>query len=333
MPRGNHFFPVRIYNEAIEPYVRSRFPLLTTRTITVKSRLLPLHMRPDPPLLASPALISAYHHAANPSSFDQAASAREAQAGNERVHPVTGSEEAQRRLKQQKEEWNRLVNWVMNERRGEKLRYIAEEREKRLRQVGKPRDDPQDSLPDDFCPKKRKTVRLPDASPCGSASNSRSTSPASSIFGPIVTPQNAVKREGTPAFNNLRPRLSTPPRPASPRRTDRRRNGVFAGIGELSPRARHTWTPPRTLPSGDEMAVTLAAPPSGAFDFVSPLGPVSRGKLLNGDGARRSSLEVVKEELDEEDGWTVVTKRSREKRAGSAPAEKPLPASEGMDQS
>lgn len=223
----------------------------------------------------------------------------------------------------------------MNERRGEKLRYTAEEREKRLRQVAQRKDEPPDDLmPDNFCPKKRKTVRLPDASPSGSTSNSRSTSPTSSIFGPIVTPQNVFKREGTPAVNHIRPRLSTPPRPHSPRR-DRRRNGIFAGVGEMSPKARHTtWTPPRILLSGDETAVVLSTNPvpSGNFDFVSPLGPVNKGKLLDGEHARRSSLEVVKEEADEEDGWTVVTKRSREKRAGSAPAEKAT-AADGMDQS
>ena len=170
----------------------------------------------------------------------------------------------------------------------------------------------------------------------------RSHSPAttSSIFGPSATSNIAMRRTASPfAPGYIRPALSTPQRPMSPRRTEKRRSGVFSGSGELSPRIRgSTWTPPRILPSGDETAPSAYAstgspvPSRQKFDFISPLGPVRLGKLggMEGDSdspampklgradSLGAGLESVKEEPGEEDGWTMV-RNGRKKRAGSAP--------------
>jgi hypothetical protein len=108
--------------------------------------------------------------------------------------------------------------------------------------------------------------------------------------------------------------VTSPLRPISPRRPDKKR--IYSGLGEYSPRGRgRTYTPPRILPSGDETAVSPSPVPSARrFDFVSPMGPprdVERG-------SRRASLEAVKEESPEDDGeWQVVHRRSR--RGDSAP--------------
>nr|XP_018262833.1 uncharacterized protein I303_04318 [Kwoniella dejecticola CBS 10117]OBR84991.1 hypothetical protein I303_04318 [Kwoniella dejecticola CBS 10117] len=342
VPRGNHFFPVRIYSEDMSPI------------ITVKARLIPLNIRPNPPLLASPALLSAYHHAASPTTFDMLAAARESLAAHNRTHPGVGDESDKAQLKADKDAWNKTVNWVMNERRVEKLRSVSEEREKQLKLViksevlegkGEGRERPcngeaAQEMANIFGPKKRKTyVAEPE-----DTSNSSVTE--HSIFGPVntrYTGPSTPQRISSPSLASyIRPNLSTPQRPNSPRRSsrDKRRNGIFTGMGESSPRGRGgTYTPPRILPSGDETAVRDSGSPVPTlqkFDFVSPLGPVRRGKLANGDGhahisggtdssptmlgnvGRSGSLEVVKEE-DEEDGWTVVQKKGR-RRAGSEPA-------------
>nr|XP_019011046.1 uncharacterized protein I206_04354 [Kwoniella pini CBS 10737]OCF49827.1 hypothetical protein I206_04354 [Kwoniella pini CBS 10737] len=343
VPRGNHFFPVRIYHEEKPPI------------ITVKARLIPLSIRPNPPLLASPPLLGAYYHAASPITFDMRASSRESQAAHNRTHPGVGDESDRAQIKADKDAWNKSVNWVMNERRVEKLRALSEEREKQLRLVIK--SDPFEGKGEGYdkpCngevgeemvnlsgPKKRRTFVAE------TVDNDNSSSIQSSIFGPVnlhCAGPSTPQRTASPSLASyIRPNLSTPQRPNSPRRSgrDKRRNGIFVGMGESSPRGRGgTYTPPRILPSGDETAFRSSGSPVPTlqrFDFVSPLGPVKKGKLTNGlngyshangdtDSSpmmlgsigRSGSLEVVKEE-EEEDNWTLVQKKGR-RRAGSEPA-------------
>ncbi|OCF32997.1 hypothetical protein I316_05335 [Kwoniella heveanensis BCC8398] len=347
VPRGNHFFPVRIYNEDMQP------------TVTVKSRLVPLYLRPDPPLLASPALLSAYHHAASPATFDMLAAARESLAAHNRTHPGVGDEPDRALIKVDKENWNKVVNWVMNERRIEKLRAVNEEREKQLRMVSKSSEvlegegegglgccegsagEAQESSSIFVCQQKKRRTRVSqEMGAGGSASSSSDVQSTTSIFGPL-TPNalspSTPQRVASPSLASfIRPALSTPQRPSSPRRStrDKRRTGIYVGLGEHSPRGRGgTYTPPRILPSGDETAPRSTGSPVPtlhSFDFVSPLGPVKRGKLANGGTlqartpvmlgniGRSGSLEAVREEEDEEPGWTLVQKKGR-RRAGSEP--------------
>lgn len=207
-------------------------------------------MRPDPPLLASADVQTAYLHARHPESFDLAADKRERDAAHSRLVPSAA----------QKAAWNDQVNWVMNERRVEKMRNLHSEREKRVEHVD-----------DDDLRRKR------------------------------TCPDRAVDAG---IFKVPDPPLS-PRRPISPRRPERKR--IYTGLGEYSPRGRgNTYTPPRILPSGDETAVS-PVPSSRRFEFCSPLGPARDA------GARRGSLEAVKEE----DDWQVVQRRS--KRGESAP--------------
>ncbi|WWC89197.1 uncharacterized protein L201_004115 [Kwoniella dendrophila CBS 6074] len=338
VPRGNHFFPVRIYSEDVPPI------------ITVKARLVPLSLRPNPPLLAAPALLSAYHHAASPTTFDMMASARESLAAHNRTHPGVGDEPDRAQIKADKEAWNKTVNWVMNERRIEKLRSVSEERDKQLKLVikseilegqgeacstpcngGRRRSEEVGSILE---PRKKRTC-VSDNEDKPYIPNYERTS--SSIFGPISNNNggpSTPKRTASPSLvSHIRPMLSTPQRPSSPRRS--RRNGIYVGMGDSSPRGRGTtYTPPRILPSGDETAVRNCGSPVPTlptFDFVSPLGPVKKGKLTNGHAngdtdstpmmlgniGRSGSLEVVREE-DEDDGWTVVQTKGR-RRAGSEP--------------
>ncbi|WVF71307.1 hypothetical protein IAT40_006110 [Kwoniella sp. CBS 6097] len=344
VPRGNHFFPVRIYNEDIQP------------TVTVKARLIPLHLRPDPPLLASPALLGAYHHAASPTTFDMLAAARESLAAHNRTHPGVGDEPDRALIKVDKENWNKVVNWVMNERRIEKLRAVNEEREKQLRMVSKSSEilEGEGKGESGSCDgeaheisgifgcqqKKRRTGVSQEMGASGSASSSSDVQSTNSIFGPVtpngVSPSTPQRIASPSLASFIRPALSTPQRPGSPRRStkDKRRTGIYVGLGEHSPRGRGgTYTPPRILPSGDETAPRSTGSPVPTlqnFDFVSPLGPVKLGKLANGglhearppvmlgSIGRSGSLEVVREEEDEEAGWTVVQKKGR-RRAGSEP--------------
>ncbi|KAI9639708.1 uncharacterized protein MKK02DRAFT_40031 [Dioszegia hungarica] len=330
MPKGYHYFPVRIYDEGIEPCV------------TVKSRLLPFHLRPAPPLLASISLQSAYHHAASPSGFDTLAHTREQNAAHCRSHPGVGGDPAD--IKREKERWNEQVNWVMNERRAEKMRILAEEREKRLASITVVKVEPEDergchddsSAWDDHDrggggggggggkKKRRTSIPLPDISKKG---RSGSPLPNNTIFGPMSTvpspfPATSIgstpRRTSSPALGGaIRPGfgIATPIRPLSPRRAEKRRS-VYGGMGEYSPgRTRGgTWTPPRILPSGDETAPGAfgggggggtgglgaegmrdgSSPvPSGKFDFVSPLGPVNGGRLNGGNSTVASSLTMT----------------------------------------
>lgn len=262
------------------------------------------------------------------------ASARESLAAHQRTHPGVGTQPDLHQVKAEKASWNELVNWVMSERRVEKLRAVEEERTRRLKEVTK--SDHLEGLGeyDVAAPKKRKTsgtVPLPPTdSPNGSVKSLEAT-----IFGPgaNVTP----KRVGSPSLAGIiRPSLVTPKRPSSPRRYSRR--SVHNGMGEYSPRGA-TYTPPRILPSGDETAPFgrqngSPAPSLQTFDFVSPLGPVKSGRLEGTLSAnslqRKGSLEVVKEEAAEGDGWTLVEGK-RSKRAGSAPCQKLKEASSASD--
>lgn len=350
--------PLAAHRHSCSPTMSSTHNLRST--ITIKSRLIPLHLRPNPPLLASTCLLSAYNHAANPTTFDMMAAARESLAAHNRTHPGVGDDDDRARIKADKEAWNKVVNWVMNERRGEKIRTVNEAREKRLMELaesqsanrgdcpeaGDGKEGTGDCEEDGWLGKKRRTV-CPDTLPpnlSGGGTSSggetdrslpqtpwtRSESPVQSIFGPAATvPCNTPRRTGSPSLASyIRPSLSTPQRPLSPRRlaAEKRRSGIFTGVGEYSPRAGRggTYTPPRILPSGDETAPSTGSPaPSGSFDFVSPLGPVRLGKLADapsGPGlTRKGSLDVVKEEEEDVDGWTVVGKKGRERRVGSAP--------------
>lgn len=316
---------------------------LTLSSVTIKSRMIPLDLRPDPPLLASEELLSAYNHANNPGSFDEEASAREAEAAYRRTHPgvSNGDEPDRSAIKEEREKWNGVVNWVMNERRIEKMRQVNEEREKKLQSVAKTEDwiegrGEAESAPDGAdCPKKRRTA----VTVMEKVSNG---SERGGIFKVVRQESECGIGNGNGNGNSIFGRL-TPPRHHSPRRFDKRR--TFTGLGEFSPKGRGTtYTPPRILPSGDETAPhsPSPAPPSlQTFDFVSPLGPVKLSKLstlnVNGHNSRTESytsigrsgslsgmsLEAVKEEpLEDEPAslsqgeWTLVT---RAKRAGSLP--------------
>lgn len=246
----------------------------------VKSRLLPFNLRSSPPLLASSGLQSAYHHANSPSSFDALAHARELNAAHCRSHPGVGGDPVE--IKRVKEKWNEQVNWVMNERRAEKMRHLAEDREKKLASIsvsaldlcngnGNDNDDWEDIGMSNGDPpgggggkKKRRnpSIPLPDIK----KERSESPLPNNTIFGPMsIIPSpfpstslsSTPRRNGSPALSGLiRPGLGViPTRPLSPRRLEKRRS-VFNGVGEYSPGKGRgsTWTPPRILPSGDETA-------------------------------------------------------------------------------
>jgi len=275
------------------------------RVVTVKARMVPFSLRSSPLILATTPLLSAYNHAGNPITFDMKASARESLEAYNRSHPGVGGDDDVSRIKAEKAAWNETVNWVMDERRIEKLMTIEEERTKRLQEVTKVEDE------EDPSSKKRRvigTVPLPE-------------SPAVEDRGGIFKVPWLSSRVESP-FDPRRPpsplsglRLSTPQRPISPRRFEKRRGSTYTGVGEYSPRGR-TYTPPRILPSGDECAPLTGSPAPSlpCFDFVSPLGPVKLGRLSI---TRKASLEVVKEEPTEDGEWTLVQKRG--KRAGSAP--------------
>jgi len=320
--------------------------------------------------MASTSLLSAYHHAANPSTFDMVAAHRESAAAHSRTHPGAGDEEVIAKAKAEKEQWGKFTAWLMDERRVEKLRALVEERDRRLKAVTQSEaadsfDDVDDK--DQSKPRKKRVTAslLPftyvatqhkvskvegdpnDRGGIFKVSNLPSSptptpSPASSTREPKPTRslgtwgnQGSPVGARTPMSSYIRPALSAPYRSSSPRRAERRRNGVFAGIGEFSPRPRGgTYTPPRVLPNGDETAVfgsPSPAPPSlKKFDFVSPLGPVKFGTLttdIDDDTIMQpknkpvGNLEAVLEEGEDEDNWSLVTNR-RHKRAGSAPVEK-----------
>lgn len=320
--------------------------------------MVPFALRSTPPLMASTALLSAYNHANDPTSFDALALHREAAAATARTHPGVGDEFNMAKIQAEKEEWKAFVNWLMDERRVEKLRVVCEERDRRLREVTKtePVDDWDDYEVESLQPRKRrvtpsippfsyapinkkKTVQKVEGDPNErggifriTALKSASASPANSTPGPTASSSKSV----TPMSSYIRPPLSVPYRSGSPRRADRRRNGLFAAMGEFSPRGRGgTYTPPRVLPNGDETAVfgsPSPAPSLKSFDFISPLGAVKRGKLaidmdddtvMQPRNSLSGNLEAVQEEGEEDDGvpaWTLVSKR-RTKRAGSAPVE------------
>lgn len=325
------------------------------RTVTVKSRLVPFGLRPTPPLLASTSLLSAYNHAANPTQFDMLASNRESAAAHARSHPgVSDDEDSMAKIRASKDTWKKFVNWLMDERRIEKLRSLCEERDRRLKAVARSetRDlcsaecNREESEAVEGSKKRRVTVT---ASPQLYATTASTVYklegdeadrggifqiaaiPSLPSSGNVASPSNNI-RSPAPMASYIRPALATPYRSSSPRRADRRRGGGFPGLGEFSPRARGgTYTPPRVLPSGDETAPYASpspAPPSlKNFDFVSPLGASKFVKaildvdqdtiMVSRNGSKGTSLEAVEEEVEEE-GWTVVPK-GRAKRAGSAP--------------
>lgn len=303
-------------------------PLSRLSVIMVKSRMIPLELRPEPALLASTSTLTAYNHARHPSVFDKAAEEREKADAQERSHSGVHAPEEQNRIKSRKEAWNDQVNWIMNERRVEKMRNINEEREKRLQAVAK---DPEI---------REKAVAEEEWGPSSSKRNCMDAL-QEDHGGIFAVPSTSTPPRSHTASPLFKPVLGSPQRPGSPRRLEKRRNGIYAGMGEYSPRGRRTtYTPPRILPSGDETAPNMQTSPSPVpsslrFDFVSPLGPVHEGTLA--DGFRRSgsmsriSLEAVKEEPIEGEGegeWTLVQKRGQ--RSGSAPCQKPQDGTNGQ---
>jgi len=255
--------------------------------------LIPYDLRPNPPLLAPTSLLNAYNHARHPEFFDKIADTREKEAAKVRVDNKHSDDP---NIKEQKAMWNDQVNWIMNERRTEKMRLVAEQRERQLLIANST------------------TPTVSELAPPESRKKRNCTDKDAGIFS--VAPVNPT----------IQKHAGSPQRPISPRRNDKRRNGVYAGVGELSPRGRGTYTPPRILPSGDEMAVSPSAVPSSRhFDFVSPLGPSKQDRQLNASTSRtgemrRTSLEAVKEETLEDEGeWQVVQRRPR--RGESAPCQ------------
>ena len=297
--------------------------LTSCRTVTIKSRIMPLSIRPDPPLLASEAQLSAYNHAANPSEFDKTATSREAAAAHLRTHPGVSDESDMAKIKAEKDAWNKVVNWVMTERRVEKLRALEVERHKRLFQVASADfafEAVGERCSDSETDGKKRRTKLPiwDGEEVGGDVRRASTS---SIFGQAaVKGESPIVRPSSPARSLpglFRPALSIPSRPLSPRKLAEKKRAVLIGVGEISPRRGGTYTPPRILPSGDETAPerTSSPVPSRNFDFVSPLGPVRLGLLSNGhaiggpETLRRGSLDPVKEEVEDGEGWTLVRGR------------------------
>jgi hypothetical protein len=310
--RGNHFYPVRIFDTQQEPCVQNhmhtRCPELTDSVISIKSRMIPFDLRPDPPLLASTSLLTAYNHARYPESFDKAAEVREKEAATARIEAKQDTSED---AKAQRAAWNDHVLWAMNERRVEKMRIVNEQRERQI---------------------------LVNASnPTSTDKETSSTSRKRNC----PDRQAGIFAVATPVLNTPlhKPAFTSPQRPISPRRLERKRNGVYSGLGEYSPRGRGgTYTPPRILPSGDETAVSPSPVPSSRiFDFVSPLGPPRDAakvdenmRLPRKATTRRTSLEAVKEEALEDEGegdWQVVQRRSR--RGESAPCQE-VKGSEGI---
>jgi hypothetical protein len=156
--------------------------------------MVPLSLRPDPPLLAAPFILSAYHHAVHSIAFDAAAAAHEVQAAHIRAHPGVGNEEALVAARAARDAWKKLVNWVMDERRLEKLCALNAEREQHIHQLVSNDNIPQDS----------KTKR------------------------PRHTEVHTDDRGGifkVPWQNAIRPALAIPSRPISPRRMQRRTQG------------------------------------------------------------------------------------------------------------
>lgn len=255
--------------------------------ISIKSRLIPFDMRPDPPLLAPTNLLNAYNHARHPEPFDKIADQRERDAAKARIDSKHSTDEV---VKEQKADWNNHVNWIMNERRVEKMRTVNEQRERQLLMASGTK------------------ASLPEPEPTESRKKRSCTDKEAGIFSIAVNPV-------------IQKRVSSPQRPISPRRQDKKR--VYSGLGECSPRGRGTYTPPRILPSGDETAVSPSPVPSSRhFDFISPLGPSNRERQVNApsrtESMRRTSLEAVKEETLEDEGeWQVVQRRTR--RGESAP--------------
>lgn len=282
---------------------------------------------------------------------------RESAAAHVRTHPGVGENKNSTTIKAEKEEWKKFVNWLMNERRVEKLRALVEEREKRLKAVTQlPSTEngwEEDAFHDNGPSRKRRAAVA--MSPLGKPGPSKSsttvhkvetdTTERGGIFritslnsspSSINIPSPVSSRAGTPLSSYIRPPLSAPHRSGSPRRSERRRASLFQALGEFSPRSRGTtYTPPRVLPSGDETApFTLSpAPTLKSFDFCSPLGPsrYTKGTTNSADddvvmaaknGSTGTSLEAVREEEGEDASWTVVVPKSRSKRAGSEPYEK-----------
>ncbi len=332
--------------------------------MTVKSRMIPLELRSSPPLLASTELISAFNHALNPTAFDAMAINREQAAAYARTHPGAGDEDTVAKIAAEKESWKKFVNWLMDERRVEKLRNLSEERDKRLREVttSSYKDNDANGCDEEAengraSRKRRVSASMPPFAYANTKTVHKIESESNERGGIFrIAPLNGSPSSGqgssgssrslTPMSSYIRPALAVPLRPNSPRRADRRRNGVFAGLGEFSPRRGSTYTPPRVLPSGDETAPfsPSPAPSLKSFDFCSPLG--SKYKCNDDDvvmasknGNMGSGLEAVKEEDGEEGDWTVVSKtrrNDRSRRAGSEPCEKakavvPRPAGMGSD--
>lgn len=326
--------------------------------MTVKARMVPFYLRSSPPLMAATNLLSAYNHANEPTSFDALASNREAAAAHARTHPGVGDEDSLAKIQVDKDKWKKFVNWLMDERRVEKLRALCEERGRRLREVTKTTptdvsewDDYHESQPRkrrvtpsiapfSYRDIKKNTLEKLEGNPNERGGIFKITSVSSTSSSPTssaATLSTASTRATTPMSAYIRPALSAVPyRAGSPRRADRRRNGIFTGLGEFSPRARGgTYTPPRVLPNGDETAVfgsPSPAPSLKSFDFISPLGPVKLGRLstdIDDDTVMQaksgSNLEAVLEEGEEDDrstpAWTLAVSKRRSRRAGSAPVE------------
>ena len=242
--------------------------------------------------MASEDVLGAYNHAAHPEEFDAQATRREAASATDRACPTKSDEEG----KAEKADWKKLVNWAMDQRRLEKLREIQIARMENLLQVTDGGTDIARCM-DEVAAEERKEE--------SSAKKRKQSEPDTeqSIFGPIqsnATPPLAPNSPAKTLAGYIRPALSSPQRPSSPRRPDKRRGVAIFGDG--SPRSRGgTYTPPRVLPSGDE---TAPAPSRQQFDFASPLGPKGAAQ------SPRVRLEVVQEDPFEPDGgeWTLVSK-------------------------
>lgn len=326
------------------------------RTLTVKSRMIPFHLRSSAPLMASEALLGAYNHAANPGPFDIAAGNRESAAAYSRTHPgVSTDHETAERIQKQKESWKAFVNWLMDERRIEKLRTLCEERDKRLKEVANQsvidlgRSNSLEGEERPSSPRKRQvTCSMPPFTYSSTAtrtvqkiesdvaerggifrvkSMAASSAPALSASLPQTSPGSSP-RVLSPMASYIRPALSVPYRSGSPRRADRRRNIALSNVGESSPRRRGgTFTPPRGSPSRDEPAPFASpspAPTLRSFGFkFGKQPPEDEDDQMNGKSfGPVNTLEAVLEEREEEDNWTVVSGRSRHKRSGSAPLDR-----------
>lgn len=290
-------------------------------------------MRPRPPLSAAVPLLEAYSVASNPQrmqQFDYDADEQETESAAKRVYCS----------REEKDAWNKQVNWVMNERRHEKMRALNEERARKIREEqqsqkrldegrtesdqvfgdGDGDGDDGDDMDEDGGGKRRRSYLQKEVLN-GKVERGGlfKLTPLPGADRPMLMSRNDPSLRKQPAASSsmasfIRPALSDPKNvKRSPRRPQALRRSTLIPTAANSP----------TAPS---------APSLPQFEFVSPLGPKSIGHLAYGRSTPPPLPSVV--EAAEEDGeWTKVESKSKMKaRGASAPCMSAAEIADGMDQ-